>query len=271
MAYRRRSTKRKAPRRKATGKGLTKVQKTQVKAIVAVAPERKYVSQPLTNLVLVPSPLGPPFGGFSCAITGTGEIYPALPTVYQGTDDHERIGNVISPKRVTLKLDIAVKSNSDNSAADRTVHIFILSAKSVKSLDNYTAIPITQLLNKGDGTNVAFDGTPFTAQYPVNTSEFTVHHHKAVRMVSGFGQAISTTAASAGATDGVICPSHSYARMSLNVPVPNKFKYDRQSQLYPTNSAPFMVIGFTNNNDRTSVPTDFVSVCGQVQMSYTDE
>lgn len=211
------------------------------------------------------------FGGFSSAITGVGEIYAAIPRVSQGTDDHNRIGNQISPMSCTIKFDIACKTYNDNAARDRTVHIFLLTAKSVKSLDNYTSIPITTLLDKGDGTSVSFDGTQPTAQYPVNTKEFTVLKHKAVRMVQGYGIANSLTAPNVGTTDGVITPSHQYARYSMRVKIPKTFKYERASQQYPTNSAPFVVIGFTHNNSNTTAPTDFVQVLAQTQMRYKDE
>lgn len=212
------------------------------------------------------------FTGFSTAITGTGEIYGCLPIVNQGVDDHERVGAKIKPTSCRIKLDITCKDHVDNSALDRTVHVFLLSAKSVKSLDNYTAIPITLLMDKGDSTQTSFDGTTFNAQLPINRKEFTVHKHKVFRLVSGFGKAIGTTSASAGTTDSVISPAYSYARLSMKVPLPKTLIYDRASSTYPTNSAPFLVIGYTkNDNDGQShVSMDYISVLGQVQMYYKD-
>lgn len=201
-----------------------------------------------------------------------GEIYAAIPRTYQGTDDHQRIGNVLNPRKVVVKLDIAAKVYNDNSSTDRTVHIFLLTAKSVKSLDNYTAIPITTLLDKGDGTSVSFDGTQFKGQYPVNTKEFTVLKHKQIRLVQGFGKSVALTAPTAGATDGTISPSYSYGRYTLKVKVPKAFRYERASQNYPVNSAPFIVIGHTyNTSDVRAVPPDYVQVLGQTQMWYKDE
>jgi len=248
--------------------GLSLYAQRQVKRLVSGASEMKYVTDALRN------PGGhtdlSTWGGFSTAITGTGEIYAALPRTYQGLDDHQRIGNKISPKFVRVKLDVATTAYNDNSSQDRTVHIFLLTATSVKSLDNYSAIPITQLLNKGDGTNVSFDGTAYRAQYPVNTSEFRVLKHIKKRMVKGFGQPIGTTAATAGSTDGVISPSQQYAHINMNVKIPKSFKYDRASQSYPTNYAPFIVIGFTNNNGVDAPVNAYINVLGQVQMGYKD-
>lgn len=243
--------------------------KAQVKALVAAPAERKYVSDSLYQMNGGATPGA--WIAFSSAITGVGEIYSAMPRTAQGNDDYNRIGNQISPKSLTIKLDISTKSFSDNAARDRQVHVFLLTAKSVKSLDNYTSIPITQLLNKGDGTNVAFDGTQFTAQYPVNSSEFTILKHKSMRMVQGYGIANSLTATNVASTDGVITPSHQYAHIAMRVKIPKTFKYDRASQRFPTNYAPFLVIGFTHNNSNPVAPNDFVYVLGQTQMSFTDE
>ena len=251
-------------------KGLNQTQKAQVKRLVSAPAERKYVSEALRNLSGT-STLST-FGGFSSAITGVGEIYAAIPRIHQGIDEYQRIGNRVCPKSCVIKLDICTKVWNDNGSRDRTVHVFLLRSVSVKSLDNYTAIPITTLLQKGDGTNVSFDGTSFHAQYPVNTAEFKVLKHKSMRMVSGFGQSNSTTSATAGGTDGVISPSHQYAHVSLKVPLPKKMVYENNASTYPTNTAPFLCIGFTNNNsDVRSAPLDYVQVLGQTQLIYTDE
>jgi len=257
------------PYYKRAPKKLNKVQKLQVTKMIKAPAEVFYRSEPLRALTGL-STLST-WGGFSSAITGTGEIYAAIPRTSQGNDDYQRRGNQLYCRSVHVKLDVCAKVWNDNSSQDRTVHIFLLTAKSVKSLDNYTAIPITQLLNKGDGTNVGFDGLQLHAQYPVNTSEFTVLRHIQKRMVQGFGQSKGTTAATAGTTDSVISPAASYAHINMKVNVPKVFKYDRQSQEYPTNTAPFIVIGFTDNNTVTSAPLDYVQVMGQTQMYFTDE
>lgn len=243
--------------------------KAQVKALVAAPAERKYVSESLYQMNGGATPGA--WIGFSSAITGVGEIYAAMPRTTQGLDAHHRIGNQISPKSLLIKLDISTKTYNDNAARDRQVHVFLLTAKSVKALDNYTAIPITQLLDKGDGTNVAFDGTQFTAQYPVNKQEFTILKHKSMRMVQGYGIANSLTAVNVGTTDGVISPSHQYAHITMKVKIPKVFKYDRATQRFPTNYAPFLVIGFTHNNSNSVAPSDFVQVLGQTQLTFTDE
>jgi len=213
------------------------------------------------------------FTAFSSAITGPAEIYGALPQVAQGVDEHERIGDVISPTSCTVHLDITAPTFANNNSIDKTVHIFLLQCTSVKDLDNYSAIPITQLLDNGAGGNVGFDGTPLTAMMPVNRRNFTVLKHKKFRLVKGFGKTNGSSATDpAGLTDSAITPSASYKHIAMRVKLPKKLKYSAHGSKYPTNSAPFIVIGWTNNwqVDTASNVIDLY-VNGRVEMRYKDE
>ena len=255
---------------KKTGKGLTKTQKTAVQRIVKGAAETKYCSEALMGNGS--SSVLSTWTNFSTAITGVAEMYGCLPRVSQGVDECNRVGNTISPTSCKVKLDMCIGSHGDNDSYDLTIHIFFLTCPQVKAWNNYTAIPITTLLAKGDGTNVSFDGTQFVAQYPVNNAEFRVIKHRQFRLVKGFGQALSTTSVTAGGTDAVISPSNQYVHITQKIPLPKKFKYENNSSTYPTNYAPFMCIGYTRNDANTgAVSNHFIRVLGQTQMSYKDE
>lgn len=240
-----------------------------MKALVRAPSETKYVAETLlangstSNLAT--------WTDFSTAITSVGEMYGCLPRVQQGTDEYQRIGNTISPTSCRVKLDICVSSISDNNSYDYTVHVFFLTCPQVKAWNNYTAIPITTMLAKGDGTNVGFDGTQIHAQYPVNTTQFKVIKHRRFRLMKGFGQAISTTAGSTSA-DAVNSQTSQYVHLEQRIPLPKKLKYEAAGNVYPTNYAPFMVIGWTRNDANSgAVSSKFIKVLGQVQMSYKDE
>lgn len=253
---------------KAKGKGLTTKQKVQVKALVRAPAETKYASEAMIGA----SSTLATWTNFSTAITGVGEMYGCLPRISQGTDECNRVGNSISPTSCKVKLDMCIGSHNDSDSYDLTVHVFFLTCPQVKAWNNYTAIPITTLLAKGDGTNVSFDGTQFVAQYPVNNAEFKVIKHRSFRLVKGFGQPLSTPATNAGTTDGVISPSTQYVRIVQKIPVPKKFKYENNSSTYPTNYAPFMCIGYTRNDANTgAVSNHFIKALGQTQLSYKDE
>lgn len=232
------------------------------------AEETKYRSQPLQT------PNGgsvlSTFTSFSSGITGTGEIYACIPQTIQGTDDFQRIGNQISPVSAYVNLTMDCGTSNSLSTYDITVHVFVLNCLSVKALDNYTSIPITELLNNGDGTNTGFDGTAIKEQQPVNNASFRVLHHKKVRLVKGFGLYRNTSGTTAGMTDGIVSPSTHMARMRLKVKLPKLLKYESTSAQYPTNSAPFLCIGFVDNTPKDTASFGGVSVIGTTHMRFKD-
>lgn len=234
-----------------------------VQRIVKGTAETKYVSETLLGNGSS-SNLGT-WTDFSTAITSVGEIYYCLPRTQQGTDECNRIGNTLSPTSCKVKLDITTEP-STNDSFDYTIHVFFLTCPQVKSLANYTAIPILTMMAKGDGTNVPFDGTQIVAQYPINPAEFKVIKHRKYRLMKGFGQAVSPAA-----LDAVNSQTSQYIHLEQRIPLPKKLKYEANNSVYPTNAAPFMVIGWTRNNaDPGAVSNKFIKVLGQVQMSYKD-
>jgi len=255
-AYRRRRPARR-PRRK------TMVKKTFAKKVLSIVnkeAETKYVSSfvqtpnwvytisggRLSQLRYVPA--STESTAFTSGITSVAEIYAAIPKVYQGTDSINRIADKIQPVKCRLDLDICITTASDATGFDYNVHIFVLQSKAVKNLNNYTAIPITQLLDDGSGSQTSFDGTIVATQYPVENKLFTVLHHKVVHLqkpndlanaTSGLGGYKATTPGNG--QDG-------YAKVSLNVPLPKTLTYDSSAVTYPQNTAPFLCIGWTRRD-----------------------
>lgn len=280
MAIRRKQTRRR-PRRssrpssKAAGaksRGGTSRLAKLVRAIVNKGSETKYVATAIQKLSDSAKPLDV-FTAFSSGITGVGEIYGALPKVAQGVDEHERIGDQINPTSCTVHLDITAPNFGQNQSIDRTVHVFLLNCTSVKDLANYSAIPITALLDNGQGANTSFNGTPYHALMPVNKKNFSVLRHLKFRLVKGFGKTNGSSATDpAGLTDSCISPSSSYKHITMNVKLPKTLKYSAHGQQYPTNAAPFIVIGWTSNwgLDAASNVVD-LQVMGRVEMRYKDE
>lgn len=210
------------------------------------------------------------FTNFTSGITSTGELYACIPQVYQGTGDYQRIGNQISPSSAYVDLTMDCGTADSLTNYDITVHVFVLNSVSVKSLANYTAMPIGELLNNGDGTNVGFDGTAIAEMLPVNTESFRVQQHKKVRLVKGFGYYQSSAGVTAGTFDGIISPSTHMRRMRLKVKLPKVLKYDNDSASYPTNAAPVLCIGFVDNRPRDAASLGGVSVIAKAHMRFKD-
>jgi len=262
-------------RRTRTGKvtgTADKVLKSAIQKVIKGDSETKYVAEACRNLS-TGNTLAT-YTAFSSGITGVAEIYAAIPRTHQGTDDHERIGDTIQPTSCRLHLDFAPTSFGNNNSEDKVIHVFLCNAVAVKSLDNYSAIPISALMKNGSGSNVGFDGTMLTSMMPVNRNNFQVISHRKFRLVKGFGKAFGSSVSDpAGLTDSTITPvDASYKSITMNVKLPKKIKYDSHSSRYPANSAPFFVIGWTRRwpVDAASTVID-TQVMGRVEMSYKDE
>lgn len=254
---------------KSRARSLTKVQKLEVKTLISRPAETKYVAVAST----VPSALTDlsTFTGFSSAIVGASEIYAAIPHMVQGQTNATRIGDTISPVSAHVNFRIEAFGINNNNAVDKTVHIFMLESLSVKSLDNYTAIPISELLELGQGSNGRFDGTLYRTLCPINKRAFRVLHHKKIRLVKGFGNPVGSTSATAGTTDGVGSTYRHYADVNLRVKLPKVLKYDKTTSKYPTNSAVFFCIGYVDNIPRDSAPTPIeLQVMSKCHMYYKD-
>lgn len=258
--------KKRAPKKVRMARSLTTTQKAEVKALVKAPLETKYVSNALQNPGSIVTTSLASWTGFTSGITGVGEIYPAIPKTQQGVGDYNRIGDNIQPTKVQVHLDITGSDPLDDDSYDRTVYVFLLTSTSVKSLANYTAIPITQLLHTGSNSgSVSFDGTALRSQLPVNHNEFRVLKKKVIRLQKSLGLA------QGDAISGLPTPSRSYAKVVLDVTVPSKFKYENGNQNYPTNSAPFVVIGWHDNVATNAAPNAAaVQVIATTHMWYKD-
>lgn len=208
------------------------------------------------------------FTAHSSAITSTAELYMLIPAVAQGTNDNQRIGNVIQPVSLTSKVNICVTSRQDPSVSI-WAHIFFLTAKAVKDWRNTPSVPILTLMNKGDGTNVGFDGTSYNAMFPINKSEFTVIAHKRILLQKGANNPNTAFAA----TETPSSDTFKYwANFSQKITLPKELTYLDAVQARPTNSFPFMCMGFTATDQHgDSAPLTLqLRVQGQNHLYFKD-
>lgn len=206
------------------------------------------------------------FTQFSTAITATSEIYSLIPPLNVGDDDFERIGNQIQPTSLTTKIQCALGGLSSTRLY---VDFYFLTSKNVKDGRKTTSVPIDKLLNNGQGQNIGYDGLSFTSMMPVNKTEFSVIKHKRVLLKKGNND--NNTLYSGGSTPAIES-SPSFKSFTVKIPLPKKLMYEEKNDTVPTNTFPFMVVGFTSadqfgDNITNTLP---LYVQAQSQMYYKD-
>ena len=241
---------------------LNTLQKLEVKKLIKAPEETKYIR----GFVQTPDATSTLEGwtGFTQAITGVAEVYGVIPPLAQGVTSDGRVGNVIQPLR--HKVNLALSLPNDNSAYDITAHVYMLRSKEVKSADNYSAVPITTMLDLGNGSDGPFDGKQQTSFCPVNREQFTVLHHKQVRLVKVQGYPFSATNQQTSPN-----PQH-FHKLSMTFKSPAKYLYQNNVSGFPTNDFPFLVIGWVNNTVGSETVTggSYLNVLGSSEMWYKD-
>lgn len=203
---------------------------------------------------------------FTSGITSTNELYRLIPNVAVGDNDHQRIGNVIQPVSLTTKVNLAVTSSTSMSVyAD----IFFLTSKTVKDFELTNGIDTASLMNKGDGTNVPYDGTSYTGMLPINKTEFTVIAHKRFLLQKGNLDPNAQLSGSAVPSTDTFSYTKSF---SQRIPLPQKLLYEIRTKEQPTNAFPFMCVGFvgTDTNGNLAPITARIGVQAQSHLYYKD-
>lgn len=208
------------------------------------------------------------FQPFTGGITSTNEVYCLIPKVIQGEDDFNRIGNIIQPVKLTTKVNVCINPTDPNSQSIYA-DIWFCTAKSVKAERNSNQILTAALLNDGQGTNVAYDGTSFTAMLPLNKSEFSLISHKRYKLQKTSNDPNSKLTGGGNPASSLSAYTASF---SVNVPIPTRYIYEDKADDTPTNAFPFMMVGFvgTDTTGDTSSITGRVYVQAQSHLYFKD-
>lgn len=208
------------------------------------------------------------FTDFSTAITGVNEIYMCLPAVPQGTGDFQRVGNEIQPTSLTTKVNLSLVARSQLSMSI-FAHVFFLTSKNIKDWKLTAGVPITQMLDLGDGTNTQFNGGSYAGLLPINKSEFNVIAHKKILLQKASGNPNNIYQ---NDEEAATSTCRHFATFSQKIPLPKELLYLNASETRPTNSFPFMVVGFTatdNMGDRI-LDSLILRVQAQSHLYYKD-
>lgn len=207
---------------------------------------------------------------FSTAITGTTELYNLIPPVTIGDDDYQRIGNQIQPTSLTVKVNAALGALASSSVY---VDFWFLTSKNIKDARQTANLPIQKLLNDGNGQNVPYDGTSYTAMLPINKSEFNVISHRRILLKKPYGDPQGLYSGAGAPPNSVYSLAANSTTFSVKFNLPKKLTYEQRTDYVPTNVFPFMAVGFFAADQfggTALTPTLPVYVQAQSHLYYKD-
>lgn len=229
--------------------------KNAVKHELSKAAENKYI----TRLGSANATIGTSYGSefVTPAIPLNSSVRPLLPTIVEGTDANQRIGNTITPKYLKVKCHVTF-SNDITQSAIRDVRFMFLKNKSVKDTAMLTSdtagVPnyaLELLWNGQTATPTDYKGCePYYNKLPINRKQWDVVEDKIVRIA----KSESDTSPSA---NGVKAITSQYAQeFEVSIPLPAKLYYDGGPGVtYPSNFAPVLAIGWVDPMMTTTVGT----------------
>lgn len=289
---------RKAAKKAADAKSLSRPEKREVARMIRGAGETKMVAwySGGSNPLGVGARTGwawEPQNGLIA--DNTTDIKRLIPLVTTGVGDNQRIGDRINPISLIVHGNVALNfTNVLYQQAPRSLYVVIyvlqhVSLKTYASLQNTynNATPpvvvagnnFNQLLLTGEGNTVGFNGLAYEADLPVAT-EFYKLLTKRIIPLRASGIVLAPTGASAGPSlQSINNNSTSYcARYTLNLSkhLPKQLKYEETTSTSatvgdPTNSSIFMCMGFydweqySSGSSAAAISNEYVSL-----MKYKD-
>lgn len=191
----------------------------------------------------------------NASITG-GDAYPVLPAVPPGTAYNQRTGDKIRPKSLVVDAAISFNDYGQGYAPEpMLVKVWILQHRGTRTYP-VGAVPLTNLLDGGAGST-SWDGSTMNSLLPINKDEFMVLGQRTFTIMDHTAE------------EG----AHETKRIQIKVRgVPKTLHYDSvAAPNYPSNFAPFMVVGWCRNDGTTPLPTDIALRCTSwCRLTYED-
>lgn len=253
-----------ARKRRASGKGSFA---KRVLAVVNKTEETKYVANDYDSAGHANNTPWYPVPG----ITNTGSVVPAIPQMAQGVTDYQRVGQRVSP--VSLKVDLDIGMNSEDLSANSVmVAIWYGTSKESKSWVGGSPLSTISFLDNGQGTNQSWAGVRGQLNFP---SDPTLNTLKRIVFPLSKSGGLQNQNGSSLTTQGNFSTSNgtSHKHITLKFNPPKTLIYNKETDLYPTNYAPFYYIGFCNADGSTTnmiQSQTLVNVSSRVHMKYKD-
>ena len=189
------------------------------------------------------------------AIMSNADIQPLLSGMTQGTSSLQRVGDKIRPTLLKVKGCVSFYDRGQsNVLSPMVVKIFCLQWKGLRDgSSGFGTVPMNQLLDSG-GTVGAWDGSTIRSLWRINSDDFIVLGSRTLK--------ISDT--------DVENHKSQTGHYEINIKPPAVLNYGPGS-IYPSNYAPFFVMGWCYEDGSTPASTDvnIVNTC-QSFLYYKD-
>lgn len=185
---------------------------------------------------------------FNSTVGSSGECYPLCPTVSQGVDDYQRLGDKIRGKYLIIRGKVQYNNSFLDTAGTQfippsTCRVMILSQNNIKvSSDVSSRADVAHLLkdNVGTGTARPYSGGQYDNLAPINKDLFRVHLDKKVKLNWINHQVVLTdTGVSISHDVGNDRTKYFYCKIPIN----RNMKFDDGTGNYPNSFAPFLCFG----------------------------
>ena len=200
-------------------------------------------------------------------------LYSMLPTVVQGTDEFNRIGDRVIPHSLRSHFTLFLDSGN-NFTADIYVRLICVNVKAVKSSGAVAGFPGRDLLNQGDGQSIdppAGSGSTLNtlvqySKYPINTKAYSVFYDKVHRISKNQGQ---LTGDGSSTTSPVVTQATCHTVTVHHKTHPAQLKYDSATGSLPNNFYPVWC-AYAWSSTGAPFSGGFVNCALRNDMTYTD-
>lgn len=190
---------------------------------------------------------------FNSGINSTGDMLQVIPSISKGVNENERIGDEIMAQKINIRGHIRYTPQNAVNDAGRgniAVRLMILTLKSRPSYPDAQGSSsfLGRLLRKG-GTASTFTGILSDLYADVNRQLFTVHKDK----IFYLNQPMMIQPPTSGLSSGFQDLQNIVKFFNFNIKLKKKYMYDDSVNggIAPTNSGPFMVLGYVYLNGAT--------------------
>lgn len=191
---------------------------------------------------------------------GTGTNYALIPSIPSGSDNGQRNGAKISPKR--LVVDFWVNATNYKSSVDLVARLFILESLNIRDTAAINTVDMTTLLDHGQ-TQGSFDGYASDLHGLVNKEQFKVYMDKKFKIQKGYGQGPTTI----NLFDGGITQPNVFHHVRVVLKCPKTLHYRDPAQVLPDGWAPFFNCGYAVPSMVDADGADIINT--RLQVSWT--